>query len=205
MTGLAGCREICTGVIGIGCRLKIAQMARDAVGREALKLADRRALVALIAGNRRVRPEEWEPVLVIPELLRGDLPPQHGVATRAVRAHLALMHVGVTILAVLTDLRENRLDVALCAFHFFVHAAQRILCFGVIEFDDTPDRTPARGGMAVLTRNVQRAVRALGGLPLRCGWRSRYCVRDREQEQTKPAQGLDEPEFGQHRTPRLPP
>jgi hypothetical protein len=86
-------------------------------------LAYRRAFVAIFALHGGVSPQERKPILVIFHLLDGDIPALNGVALRAVRAHFSLVNVGVAILAILADVGEYRLDMALHALHLFVHAA----------------------------------------------------------------------------------
>lgn len=90
------------------------------------------------------------------DLLHGNLPSLHRVAVRAVRAHPSLVHVGMTVLAIFSDVRENRLHVALRALHFFVHAAQRIPGLIVIEFRVRLDRTPRGHPVAVFARDGER-------------------------------------------------
>ena len=117
-------------------------------------------------------------------MLNGDVPPLNGVALSAVRAHFPLVDVGVAVLAILGDVGEDRLDVALHTLHFFVHAPKRVLSLVVIEFRHGTDRTPARGRVTVFTRNGKRTVRTTSGLPLGFGQRST----DRPAKKDKPAQ-----------------
>jgi len=126
---------------------------------------------------------------VILHLLHGDIPTLHRVTLRAIRAHFSLMDVRVAILAILAYIRENRLHVALRAFHFFVHASQRIFGFIVIEFRNGLDRPPCRGRVTVLARDRERAVRTASSLPLRRGSWSVGWLQRKEQE---PAQKLKE-------------
>ena len=107
--------------------------------------------------------------------LDGNIPALNRVALRTVRAHFSLVDVGVAVLAILADVGKYRLDMALHALHFFVHAAKRVLGLIVIELRYRPDGPPTRGGMAVLAGNVQRAVRTTSALPLRPGYRSAGC------------------------------
>jgi len=72
----------------------------------------------------------------------------------------------MTVRAVLADVGEDRLNVALNAFHFFVHTAQWIFRFVVIEFWDNPDRSPAGRGMAIFAWDIDRAVGIAGSLIL---------------------------------------
>lgn len=162
----AGLRELCGDVIRIGRFLEIGLVTRNAGGRQALELADGGALVAVLALNGGVRAQEGEAVLVILYLLYGDVPALHGVALGAVCAHLALVNIGVTILAVFPYVGEDRLDVALDALHFFVHPAQGIFGFVVVKFRNGADGLPTGSSVAVLARNREGAVRTAGIAPL---------------------------------------
>ena len=115
--------------------------------------------MALVALNRGVSTQEREAVLVIAHLLHRDIPTLHGMALRAVGAHLATMDVRVAIGAILTHVGEYGFYVALGALHFFVQAAEGIFRFVVIEFRNCADGAPACRGMTVFARNVQRTVR----------------------------------------------
>ena len=106
---------------------------------------------------------------MILNLLYGIVPTENRVALRAVRAHFALVNIGVAILTVLAHVCEYRLYVALRALNSLVHAAQWILCFVVIKFRDGANGAPARGGVAVLAGNGERSVRTARGFPLRRG------------------------------------
>ena len=128
--------------------------------------------MAVVALNGGVGTEKREAVLVILHLLRGDIPTLYGVTLGAIRTHLAAMNVRVTIGAILTNIRENGLDVAGDAFDVFVHTPQGIVSFVVIEFGNGTDGTPTSGGMTVLTRNVEWSVGIAGGLLLRVTRRS---------------------------------
>jgi hypothetical protein len=119
--------------------------------------------MARIARNGGVSPEKRKAILVIFDLLRGEIPSFDGMALRAIGAHLAAVNVSVAISAVFADVREDRFDVALNAFHLFVHAAERILGFGVVEFGDSADRAPSRGSVAIFARDVDGAVGIAGG------------------------------------------
>ena len=189
---LTGGREVGSDVIR-NCsadRLRAIQVrlvTADASCRQALELTDCRALMAIIALQRRVGSQQRKPVLVIFYLLNGNIPALHRVALRAIRAHFALVHVGVAVLAVLRHISENRFDVAQHALHFFMHSAQGIFRFIVIEFRNCLDGTPSCSGVAVLTWDRERAVRTTGSLPLRIGNRSVGWLQCEEQE---PAQKL---------------
>lgn len=116
-----------------------------------------------------VRSKEWEAILVVLQLLRGSIPALHGVTLRAVGPKLPAMNVGVAIGAILTNIGENRLYVAESASHLFVHAAQWIFGFAVIELWDGADGPPAGSGVAVLAGNGERAMGIARGLILASG------------------------------------
>jgi len=145
--------------------------------------------MAVLALHRGVSAEKREAILVILDLLYGIVPTKNRVALRAVRAHFALVNIGVAILTILAHICEYRFYVALRALHFLVHAAQWIVRFVVIEFRDRANRPPARSGVAVLAGNGERSVRTASGLPLRCGRRS---ARRRRREEQQPTQNLSE-------------
>ena len=90
------------------------------------------------------------------DLLHSDIPALNGVTLRTVRAHPSLVHVGMTVLAILPDIRENRLHVALRALHFFMHTAQRIPGLVVIEFRVRLDRAPRAHLVTVVARDGER-------------------------------------------------
>jgi hypothetical protein len=140
--------------------LKVPHMAGVAGRGKALELAYRSALVAVLTLHRGVRPQQRKAILVILDLLHRHVPSLHGMALRAIRAHLPLVDVGVTVLALLADVCKHRLDMALRALHLFVHAAQRILRFVVVKLGYRSDRAPSIGGVAVFTRYLQRPMRA---------------------------------------------
>ena len=139
---------------------EILLMARITGRREALKLADGRALVALVAIECCVRADQWEAVEMLVDLLDRNIPALHRVALLAVCSHLPLVDVGVAIGALRTHIREDGLGMALRAAHAFVHAAQRIFRGVVIELRNSPDGLPPAQGVTVLAGNAEASVRA---------------------------------------------
>jgi len=144
-----------SGVRRIVGLLPVAQVAGLTVGRKAVENSGSGLFVTLFALHGSVSAEEREAIEVIFDLLHRNVPALHGVTLLAGRAHLMPVDVfvRVTIDAVLADVGEDRLDVALRALHFFVQAAQRIPCFVMVKFGNRTDRTPARGGVTVLAGN----------------------------------------------------
>lgn len=139
--------------------------------------------MAVLALHRSVSAEKREAILVILNLLNGIVPTKNRVALRAVRAHFALVNIGMAILTILANIGEDRLYVALRALHFLMHTAQWVVRFVVIEFRNGADGAPTRGGVAVLARNGERSVRTPSGLSLWCG--SARCRRRKQQQPTQ--------------------
>jgi hypothetical protein len=132
------------GVRWIGGILPILQVAGIASRAQPEENPGRGLLVAFVALHRGVCAQKRKPVLMIAHLLNRDIPALHRVALRAVRTHLAAVNIGVAIGAVLANIGEHRFYVALRALHLFVHAAQRVFRFVVVEFGDRADRAPTR-------------------------------------------------------------
>lgn len=145
--------------------------------------------MAVFALHRGVSAEKREAILVILNLLNGIVPTKNRVALRAVRAHFALVNIGMTILTILANIGEYRFYVALRALHFLMHTAQWVVRFVVIEFRNGADGAPTRGSVAVLARNGERSVRTASGLPLWCGYGGAHC---RRREQQQPTQDLND-------------
>ncbi len=155
-----------TRVRRIGGVLPILEMAGVALRGKAVENSGGELRVALIALNGRVRAEKREAVLVILHLLNGDIPAFDGVTLGAIRTQLAAMNIGVAICAIFADIAEYRLAMALLAFHIFVHAAERVAGFVVVELDNSAQGAPGCGGVAVFAGDRERAVRAASGLLL---------------------------------------
>jgi len=117
-----------------------------------------------IAIDGCVGASERESIVVLLHLLDGNLPSAYGVALLAIRAELALMNVGVAVLAALPDIAEYGFHMALRASHGLVHSAQRVLRPVVIELRDGADRLPSACCVTVLAWNVQIAVRTMSTL-----------------------------------------
>jgi hypothetical protein len=172
MAGFARGREIRARMIWIRRLLIVLQVAGDALRGEALKYANRGALVACLAFHGGMRPEERKPVLVILHLLNGYVPSAHRMALCAVGSELTSMNVCVAIRTVFSNVREHRFCMALCALHFFVHPAQWVARVVMVEFRMRSDRPPAGCCMAIFAGNRKRPVRAAGSFFLGNGWDS---------------------------------
>lgn len=162
MAARAVCRQIGSQVRRRRRLLIVGQVAAHALGTQPVENAHRRLAMAGVARNRRVRAKQREPIEVVLHVVHPNAPPPHGVAILARGAELAAMNVGMTIRALLADLREDFADVALAASYVLVHGSQRILRLGImIEFRFGTDRLPAHRGMAAFAWDREWAVRVL--------------------------------------------
>jgi len=67
---------------------------------------------------------------------------------------LRAVYVGVTIGAILANVREHRPGVTSRAGYFFVHASKRVPRGVVIEFGNGANGSPARVGVAIFAGNI---------------------------------------------------
>ena len=172
MAGFASGGKFCADVVRVRGLLVVIQMTGCASRGKPLELANGRTLVALLALHSGVSPQEREAILVILNCLGGNVPAEYGVTLGAIRAHLALVNVGMTVLTLFARVRKDRLDMALGAFHFFVHSPERILGLVVIKFRNWPDEPPTCGRMAIFTGYGKGTVRTSGGHTLSEGRRN---------------------------------
>ena len=136
-------------------RLVVFGVAGVALRGQALELANRRALMASVAFDRRVSAQQRETILMLLNLLHRHLPSLHRMALLAVRAHLALVNVGVAVCAFTSHVGEHRIGVALGTAHTPVHAPQWIARLIVIEFGDIANGLPSAEGVTILARDIQ--------------------------------------------------
>jgi len=116
--------------------------------------------------------EKREAILVILDLLNGGLPTTDGVALRAIRSKFSPVNVRMAIGTGLTNISENRFDVALRAFHFFVHATQWVIRTVVVKLQVGANRTPTACGVAIFAGDCKRSVRTSRTIALTGGWQS---------------------------------
>jgi len=96
-----------------------------------------------------------------------NLPTADRVALLAIRSQLPPVNIRMTVLASLSHVGKNRLDVTLDAGHRLMQAAQRVSRLIVVEFRNGADGSPSICGVAVLARHIQipvRTMRTCGGL-----------------------------------------
>lgn len=107
---------------------------------------------------------ERETILVLIDVVNGNLPAVAVVAEFAFGAVFATMQIGVAILAFYRSIAENEVLVAVGALHFRVPAAQRKLRARMIKLKLGAQRLPALRGVTLLAINVELiAVGAMKG------------------------------------------
>lgn len=72
--------------------------------------------------QRGVSPNQWKTILVLLDLLDGNLPALDGVALLTVGAKLTLMNIGVAVGAFCPHVRKHRFGVTLRTGDLLVHA-----------------------------------------------------------------------------------
>ncbi len=142
MAGHAVARKIKRLVIRYRRALVCLLMARETDGGKAAELPDGCALVTSRAFQELVRPQQWEAVEMLLNLLRLRLPASNGMTLVARGAKLTLVNVGVAVRALGADVRKNKTGVALHAGDLLVHSAERVTRLVVVEFGDVADRLP---------------------------------------------------------------
>lgn len=165
--------------------LILLSMAGVALGGQAHELPGGSSFVAGGAVQHRMGPEQRKTILVLVDLLHGNLPAFHAVTLLTICPKLAFMNVGVTIGALVTHVGEHRLDMTLRATDPLMHATQREPGLVMVELGHVANRLPAAHGVAILARDIERAVRATGvGVGLRLPPRGQ----DRDQQQQRDKQ-----------------
>ena len=182
VTLLAHYRELGRRMVdgpGVGV---IVDMARCAGRGKSGVLGDAGALVAELAIHRGMRAEQRETRGVLAHGLGFHGPALDGMAVFAAGTQLAPVKVGVAIGAARGSLPEDHVGMALAAFHFGVHALERVSGLPVVvELRHGAQGLPADGSVAVAAGDIQRPMRAahrsalhvlLGQADERCGQQS---------------------------------
>ena len=109
-----------------------------------------------------MRADQWKKVVVVADLSFGCEPALLHVALGTIRSELAQMNIRVAIVAILANIGEFRVRMALRARQVGVSPSKRELRLTiVIEPKAITDGTPASGGMATGARNRQPAMRVV--------------------------------------------
>src|SRR5260370_6526249 len=142
-----------------------------------------------VAGQSGVSADQGEPVLVLLDVLDGNLPSLDRMAVLAVGSELSAVDIGVAVSARVANVRKQQFGVAVSArAHGRVHATQRIPGLAVIKIRHRTNWFPTRTGVAGLARKRERTVGTSGrGLvrPLLAGRQERH--RQSKQNQHRPS------------------
>ena len=118
---LASSREPRFDMTRVGGGREILLMAGIARRRHDLELTGRTALVAGVAIDSGMGASQRESVVVLLHVLNRNLPATNCVALFAISSELALVNIGVAVLATFADIRKNHLHVAGSAGYGRVH------------------------------------------------------------------------------------
>jgi hypothetical protein len=113
--------------------------------------------------------------------VEGNIPAVHGMALFAARSHLPAVDISMAICALAADVGEDQVDMTLGAGYFFVHSAQRISCFVVIEIRDAANGLPTGECVAIFAPHFQVAMWAVRTSPHLCRLRQ-----SRHKQQQRP-------------------
>ena len=120
--------------------------------------------MASITSHGGVGSDQRKTILVLLDVLDGNLPALDRVAIRAVGSQLPAMDVGMAIGAGMAYVSKHHLGVALRAgVDRGMHATERIPGFVMVEIRQRPDRFPARVGVTRLARKTEATVGASRG------------------------------------------
>lgn len=149
-------------------RLILLGMAGIALRGQTLKLSGSRSFVAGGTIQGCVGSHQGKAVLVLVDLLGGNLPALYAVALLAAGAELALVNIGMAIGALVTYVCEYGFDVALGTGDSLMQPTQRVPGLIVVKFGRVSDGLPSAEGVAILTGDTEGAVRTSGiGVGLR--------------------------------------
>jgi hypothetical protein len=131
-------------VIGRSRLLERFHVAADAFGRQALAVETSNGshLVTRVAVDHGVRADQREPVLMLIDVVHRHLPAIDAVAQIAFGSVLAAMDVGMTVLALASDVGEHAINMAFLAEDIHVHTPQWIARLSMIKLGILADRHP---------------------------------------------------------------
>jgi len=122
---------------------------------EAVELANRADLVAGVAVNGCMSADERKSILMLIDVVNGDLPTIGIVAEFTLRAVLAAMEIRVAVLTLHRGVAEIKVLMTVAALHFRVPAAQRKFSSRMVEFEFGAQRLPALRGVTLLARDLE--------------------------------------------------
>lgn len=149
------------GTIGFS---KCAQVAAHAFGGESetVELTDGANFVAGVAIDGGMGADQRKAILMLVDVVNGDLPAIGVVTEFTFGAVLAAMEIRMAILTLHRSVTKNEILVAIRALHFCVPSMQRESRAGMVEFQLGAQRLPFLRGVTLLARDLQFvAVRAM--------------------------------------------
>jgi len=141
--------------------------------------------VTLVAIDHRVGTHQRKAVIVLLYISNRNLPAADSVALLAICSQLALVNVSMAILAVFSNVGENRPGMAFGTCNRPVQAAQRILRLIVIEFRNRANRPPRIGCVAILARNGEIAMRTVRSSSSLCADNTRTSGKPEKKDQNR--------------------
>lgn len=135
-------------------------MATDALRGHEVELRERSTFMAILAGRGGMCTGQRKPVHVHVDLGGGNFPAAYRVTVLASRGHFAAVNVSMAVGALIADIGEHHLGMAVYAVDALVQAAQRKLRLVMVELGHRTNRLPSVHGVAVLTSDIQIAVGA---------------------------------------------
>ena len=144
-------------MVGGGGLAKRGQVATHTFGgkSKAIELADGANLMTGVAVYGCVSTDQRKSILMLIDVVNGNLPAIAVVAEFALRTILATVQVSVAILALCGGIAEIKILMAIDALHFRVPAAQRKLCLRVVELKFGAQWLPALCSVTLLARNLE--------------------------------------------------
>ncbi len=130
-------RKSLRNVVRIPRLLEVIHVTTRALGRQSLPVERtyRPHLVAGIAIHHRVRPDQREAILVLINVVNGNLPPRIAMAQIALRAVLTPMDIRVAVLALVASPGEYQICVTFRAAYLGMQPAQRKSRLAMIELE----------------------------------------------------------------------
>lgn len=128
---------------------------------EAIELSDGADFVAGVAVDDGVCTDQRKAILVLIDVVDGDLPAIGVVAQFAFSPIFAAMQIGMAILALVGSIGEIEIGMTVAASDSRVPSAQGEAGLRMVELDRVLDHLPIRRRMAVDARRIEFAMRAL--------------------------------------------
>ena len=128
---------------------KVSVVTTEALGRksEAIELPDGPDLVAGIAIRDCMRANQREAILVLVDVMDGNLPSIAVMAQLTFRTVFASMQIGVAVLALVGSIGEFEIVMAVAACHGGVTSAKRKAGARMVKLDLALDHLPIRSGV----------------------------------------------------------